>query len=40
VLLNEVVQIIEDLSLTFGQWQHARTIRKGKAKVNDSHAGL
>ena len=34
VLLDEIVEVIEDFPLTLGQWQHARTIRKGKAKVN------
>ena len=35
VLLDEVVEVVEDLPLTLGQWLHgARTIRKGKAKVN------
>ncbi len=37
VLLDEIVEVIEDFALTLGQWQHgARTIRKGKAKVNRS----
>jgi hypothetical protein len=34
VLLDEVVQVVQNLALAFGEWQHARTIRKGKAKVN------
>ena len=34
VLLDEIVEVIEDFPLALGQWQHARTIRKGKAKVN------
>jgi hypothetical protein len=35
VLLDEIVEVVEDLPLALGQWQHdARTIRKGKAKVN------
>jgi hypothetical protein len=35
VLLDEIVEIVENLALALGQWQHdARTIRKGKAKVN------
>jgi hypothetical protein len=33
VLLNEIVQVIQDFPLTLRQWQHARTIRKQKAKV-------
>jgi hypothetical protein len=34
VLLDEIVEVIEDFPLTFGQRQHAAIIRKGKAKVN------
>ncbi len=34
VLLNELVEEIENFPLTFREWQHARTIDKGKAKVN------
>ena len=34
VLLDELVEEIENFPLTLRQWQHARTIRKGKAKVN------
>jgi hypothetical protein len=34
VARNELVQVIENLPLTLRQWQHARTICKGKAKVN------
>src|SRR6185369_10605425 len=34
VLLNEIVQVVEDFPLTLGQWQHARILRKRKAKVN------
>jgi hypothetical protein len=34
VLLNELVEEIEYFALTFGEWQHPRTIDKGKAKVN------
>ncbi len=34
VLLNEIVEVIEDFPLTLRQWQHARILRKGKAKVN------
>src|SRR5919109_827009 len=35
MLLDEIVEEIEDLPLALGEWQHdARTIRKGKAKVN------
>jgi hypothetical protein len=34
VLLNELVEEIENFPLTFRKWQHARTIDKGKAKVN------
>src|SRR5262245_21783428 len=33
VLLDEIVEVVEDFPLTLGQWQHARTIRKQKAKV-------
>ena len=37
VLLDEIVEVVEDLALALRQWQHgARTIRKGKAKVNPS----
>ena len=35
VLLDEIVEVIKDFALALRQWQHgARTIRKGKAKVN------
>ena len=34
VLLDEIVEVVEDFPLTLRQWQHGRTIRKGKAKVN------
>jgi hypothetical protein len=34
VLLDEIVELVEDFALALGQRQHARTIRKGKAKVN------
>jgi hypothetical protein len=34
VLLDEIVEVIEDLPLTLGQWQHGRMICKEKAKVN------
>ena len=34
VLLNELVEEVENFALAFGEWQHARTIDKGKAKVN------
>ncbi len=34
MLLDKIVKIIEDLPLTLGQWQHERSIRKEKAKVN------
>ena len=34
VLLNELVEEIEYFPLAFGEWQHARTIDKQKAKVN------
>ena len=39
VLLDEVVEVVEDLALTLGQWLHGvRTICKGKAKVKRSRA--
>jgi hypothetical protein len=33
VLLDEIVQVVEDLALTFGEWQHAPhyTQRKGES---------
>jgi hypothetical protein len=39
MLSDEFVQVIEDLALPFGQWEHRHlvnvpTIRKRKAKVN------
>jgi hypothetical protein len=34
VLLDEIVEVIQDLALALGEWEHARTICKGKAKVN------
>jgi hypothetical protein len=34
MLLDEVVEVVENLALALGQWEHgARTICKGKAKV-------
>ena len=34
VLLNELIQVIEDLALALGEREHARMIRKQKAKIN------
>ena len=34
VLLDEVVQVIQNLALAFGEWDHARILCKEKAKVN------
>ena len=33
MLLDELVEEVEDLSLPFGQWLHAANIRKQKAKI-------
>ena len=34
VLADELVEVVENLPLPLGQWKHAGTIRKRKAKVN------
>ena len=42
VLLDELVQVVEDLALAFGERQHApeRIIRKRKAKVNPAEGSF